>query len=67
VRDDRLNAHLKAVRRGTAQLIQSMDENRAELYDLAPIRARAPTLGAAAGRPQALARLSSPRRFSLGR
>jgi len=31
----RLNAHLKAVRRGPLKLIQSMDENRAELYDLA--------------------------------
>lgn len=31
----RLNAHLKAVRRGTLKLIQSMDENRTELYDLA--------------------------------
>jgi arylsulfatase A-like enzyme len=31
----RLNAHLKAVRRETLKLIQSMDENRAELYDLA--------------------------------
>ncbi len=31
----RLNAHLKAVRRASLKLIQSMDENRAELYDLA--------------------------------
>ncbi|MBI1950272.1 MAG: sulfatase [Acidobacteria bacterium] len=31
----RLNAHLKAVRRATLKLIQSMDENRTELYDLA--------------------------------
>jgi arylsulfatase A-like enzyme len=31
----RLNAHLKAIRRGPLKLIQSMDENRAELYDLA--------------------------------
>ncbi|MEK7798431.1 MAG: hypothetical protein AAB297_01270 [Acidobacteriota bacterium] len=31
----RLNAHLKAVRRGALKLIQSMDENRTELYDLA--------------------------------
>src|SRR5439155_3948553 len=31
----RLNAHLKALRRGSLQLIQSMDENRVELYDLA--------------------------------
>jgi arylsulfatase A-like enzyme len=31
----RLNAHLKAVRRGPLKLIQSMDENRAEMYDLA--------------------------------
>jgi arylsulfatase A-like enzyme len=31
----RLNAHLKAVRRDRLKLIQSMDENRAELYDLA--------------------------------
>jgi len=31
----RLNAHLKAVRVGPLKLIQSMDENRAELYDLA--------------------------------
>lgn len=31
----RLNAHLKAVRRERLKLIQSMDENRAELYDLA--------------------------------
>jgi arylsulfatase A-like enzyme len=31
----RLNAHLKAVRRGPLKLIQSMDENRTELYDLA--------------------------------
>jgi arylsulfatase A-like enzyme len=30
----RLNAHLKAIRRGPLKLIQSMDENRAELYDL---------------------------------
>ena len=30
----RLNAHLKAVRRGRLKLIQSMDENRSELYDL---------------------------------
>jgi len=31
----RLNAHLKAVRRDRLKLIQSMDENLAELYDLA--------------------------------
>ena len=31
----RLNAHLKALRRGPLKLIQSMDENRTELYDLA--------------------------------
>jgi len=31
----RLNAHLKAIRRGSLKLIQSMDENRGELYDLA--------------------------------
>src|SRR5262249_50703786 len=30
----RLNAHLKAIRRGPFKLIQSMDENRTELYDL---------------------------------
>jgi arylsulfatase A-like enzyme len=30
----RLNAHLKAVRRGPLKLIQSMDENRTEMYDL---------------------------------
>jgi len=30
----RLNAHLKAIRRGSLKLIQSMDENRSELYDL---------------------------------
>ncbi len=30
----RLNAHLKALRRGPLKLIQSMDENRTELYDL---------------------------------
>jgi len=30
----RLNAHLKAVRRGPLKLIQSMDENRTETYDL---------------------------------
>ncbi|OLC53672.1 MAG: hypothetical protein AUH92_05450 [Acidobacteria bacterium 13_1_40CM_4_69_4] len=31
----RLNAHLKAVRRGPLKLIESMDENRTEMYDLA--------------------------------
>lgn len=31
----RLNAHQKAVRRKALKLIQSMDENRTELYDLA--------------------------------
>ncbi len=31
----RLNAHLKAIRRGPLKLIQSMDENHTELYDLA--------------------------------
>jgi len=30
----RLNAHLKAIRRGPLKLIQFMDENRSELYDL---------------------------------
>jgi arylsulfatase A-like enzyme len=31
----RLNSHMKAVRRGPLKLIQSMDENRTEMYDLA--------------------------------